>query len=718
MEGVADVPRSVRGKHWRFIRTWRLTALVLTLSAIVLAAILSTALQSYVWSFDALLKQVSARLTESTRRLASTVELRMSITGRHRALASIRPGDVASISSPIQLNNPRLDGMMHWTSLPNTDGGYTLSASVFKTKPDGENFLYVYIETPSPTFARRAQRPGWLTDSDYFVVRYASTAVQTKYWLVAFEDRRDQAIVARVAAFVSNSELVPKVEESTVRDSSLAGGLYDRTTERGGYSVLLRIPLLDLQASDASVAIGVGAKVQGEKYYASLPANAPVEFANSVCDAIERGAPYPRDQSIESAYVVPSSDPDRKCSVGLGHAAVTQSSMSAAYIAAHEVLMGIYVGAASALGIHDGPGDGALSAEAPIHDGNIQVGRITAERTREALLEEWKPFFRSQLINATISLVGLMLLVAVFYFSVLRRIGGLSRAVLRALKERSRTIGAESAAKVDEIGVLARTLRLWARQAEVQAARVSARNLMLAAQSAEIEQRNEALARQAAALADKSAEIAARNRELELSNERHKRIAKQIRHDIHGNLIVLKNYNIDLPRARELLETITRTTEDILIERDTALETVRTDITEFLGEWIENMTAERHISGLRFIAGEKGIVAFADANRLGEVLLHLLNNALDFRDMGTEVCVSASRLGDGARICVANIGDPIQVDDIERIFSHGVSIRKSPSSINIGSGLHKARQYVSGMGGTIFARNGAGRRVEFLIDLK
>lgn len=665
--------------------------------------------QNYARSYRAHVSQNEARLRISAGLLADSLNLRAPILGINRPLASIDPSTIKKLDAPIQLNRSQIDGLAGWTELTGVSDVPVVKAATYKAPNANDNgFLYIYLETAKATFERRLPRPGWLTNSDYFVLKTLVAGQQPNYYLIALEDKRDLDIVARVAAFDSTFNLTPRIEETTIRNTSIVGGLYDRPAGAQGNRLLLRVPLPARYDQTTSIALGIGGKTQTDVFRLEM---LPELFASTICAAIAKGAPYAFAPEIDSAIVAAPTIPNRLCSVPNGQRLNNKTNANA-WRFIHRLLVG------SSYGTPTSKSDNRLMEfVVPLRMEAIPSANLTVHKFDESLLSSWRQQSYAQLVNATISVVGLGLLIVAFYFGVLKRISRLSRSVLAAIKAR-KTIALPASRSFDEIEVLARALRLWGRQADVQANRVDARNRQLAAKSSQIEGQNAFLERQAAELSEKTNELTIRNKELLLANTRHERIAKQIRHDIYKNLLALRNYNTDVPRARDLLENVIRVTDDIISERHTALDTKLTDISRVVNEWVRNVSVEQNLAELSATQFEAGLFAWAEEDRLGEVFNQLLDNALAFRDPGTSIVVDVVPRADGVRIIFSNIGPPILEENLQRIFEHGVSIRSQRQAGNLGSGLHTARQYVSGMGGVITAENSPGRRINFLIDLK
>ena len=98
---------------------------------------------------------------------------------------------------------------------------------------------------------------------------------------------------------------------------------------------------------------------------------------------------------------------------------------------------------------------------------------------------------------------------------------------------------------------------------------------------------------------------------------------------------------------------------------------------------------------------------YGDRNRLRQVFLNVIDNALKYTPSGGEVRVSAGMEGDGIRIVIADTGAGIASDDLphvkERFYKAAHSRRGS------GIGLAVADEIVSQHGGSLTLSSAAGK---------
>jgi len=98
----------------------------------------------------------------------------------------------------------------------------------------------------------------------------------------------------------------------------------------------------------------------------------------------------------------------------------------------------------------------------------------------------------------------------------------------------------------------------------------------------------------------------------------------------------------------------------------------------------------------------------ADAERIGQVLLNLLHNAIKFTPPGGHIVVAAERSGDAVVFSVRDSGIGIDPADLPRIFERFYKADKARSSGGTGLGLAIAKHLVGAHGGTLAVRNNTG----------
>jgi len=109
-----------------------------------------------------------------------------------------------------------------------------------------------------------------------------------------------------------------------------------------------------------------------------------------------------------------------------------------------------------------------------------------------------------------------------------------------------------------------------------------------------------------------------------------------------------------------------------------------------------------------------------DAQRIGEVLANLLENALRHTQAGGNVTLAAARDGDAAVLTVTDSGDGLEPDELERIFErfYRTDTARSRDRGGSGIGLTISRAIVEAHDGTLRAASeGPGRGATFTVVL-
>jgi signal transduction histidine kinase len=93
------------------------------------------------------------------------------------------------------------------------------------------------------------------------------------------------------------------------------------------------------------------------------------------------------------------------------------------------------------------------------------------------------------------------------------------------------------------------------------------------------------------------------------------------------------------------------------------------------------------------------------------VLGNLLSNAVRYTPAGGSVSVRAERRSGDLLVSVANSGDPIPADDLDRVFERFYRVEKSRDRGRGGAGIGLAivKQLVEAAGGRVGAESGGGQ---------
>ncbi len=173
-------------------------------------------------------------------------------------------------------------------------------------------------------------------------------------------------------------------------------------------------------------------------------------------------------------------------------------------------------------------------------------------------------------------------------------------------------------------------------------------------------------------------------------------------------------------------DRLVRLVGDILdIERMTAggllLEPAPTQAQELVEQSLQVLQASADAAGVRLSCEVEPIAVMADADRVVQVLVNLVGNAVKFSAPGSTVRVAVRRNGRCAIFSVADSGRGIPVDRLEGVFERFRQVDASDAREKGGTGLGLpiARGIVDRHGGRIWAesREGVGSTFRFTLPI-
>ena len=114
---------------------------------------------------------------------------------------------------------------------------------------------------------------------------------------------------------------------------------------------------------------------------------------------------------------------------------------------------------------------------------------------------------------------------------------------------------------------------------------------------------------------------------------------------------------------------------------------------------------------LRVVAAEPHLRAWADADRIHQVLGNLVSNALKYGDPGGEIVVEVVRREREREVIVTNTGPEISQDDLARLFDRFMRTREARASKQpgLGLGLYISKGLIEAHGGRMWAESTRGR---------
>jgi two-component system phosphate regulon sensor histidine kinase PhoR len=106
-----------------------------------------------------------------------------------------------------------------------------------------------------------------------------------------------------------------------------------------------------------------------------------------------------------------------------------------------------------------------------------------------------------------------------------------------------------------------------------------------------------------------------------------------------------------------------------------------------------------------------------DSQRLEQVLVNLIHNAVKFTRSGGEVVLGAEAVSGEVRFAVRDTGIGIPADDVTRIFERFYRVDKSRTGSGTGLGLSIAKHIVEAHRGKIWAESVEGRGSTFYFSI-
>jgi two-component system phosphate regulon sensor histidine kinase PhoR len=130
-----------------------------------------------------------------------------------------------------------------------------------------------------------------------------------------------------------------------------------------------------------------------------------------------------------------------------------------------------------------------------------------------------------------------------------------------------------------------------------------------------------------------------------------------------------------------------------------------------------HMQAERAGLSLRVECADDLPKVRIDSQRLEQVLVNLIHNAVKFTRVGGEVVLEGGTVTGEIRFAVRDTGIGIPMDDVSRIFERFYRVDKSRTGSGTGLGLSIAKHIVEAHGGRIWAESVEGRGSAFYFSI-
>lgn len=106
-----------------------------------------------------------------------------------------------------------------------------------------------------------------------------------------------------------------------------------------------------------------------------------------------------------------------------------------------------------------------------------------------------------------------------------------------------------------------------------------------------------------------------------------------------------------------------------------------------------------------------------DAQKMGQVLINILTNAIKYSAPGTKILLKAIRLGDQIRISIRDEGVGISAKHLDQIYGRFYRVSKTSGKVEgMGLGLYISQEILAGHYGRIWAESKEGKGSIFYID--
>ena len=156
---------------------------------------------------------------------------------------------------------------------------------------------------------------------------------------------------------------------------------------------------------------------------------------------------------------------------------------------------------------------------------------------------------------------------------------------------------------------------------------------------------------------------------------------------------------------------------------DMTVQLAETDVGAVVSDAVRSVEEAAGTNGHRFVLEvDEGLSAEADGEKLGQVLTHLLDNAIRYSPAGGTVTVAARRRDDAVEVSVEDEGigiPPAEQDRIFRKFYRGEAAASGAVGAGAtGLGLFLAEGLVTAMGGRIRVDSREGEGSTFVLELR
>jgi signal transduction histidine kinase len=236
-------------------------------------------------------------------------------------------------------------------------------------------------------------------------------------------------------------------------------------------------------------------------------------------------------------------------------------------------------------------------------------------------------------------------------------------------------------------------------------------------------------------------EIAQKSRELEIASQHKSQFVANMSHELRTPLAAILGYAELMQegfygslseKSTDALTRIRSNGKHLLGLINTVLDIAKIEAGQFslnLGEYaIESMVetvrvateslAETKKLALKTDVTKKLPIGLGDEQRLTQVLLNLVGNAIKFTDTG-EVRITATAMNGHFTVAVTDTGPGIPPEELKRVFEqfHQIDNSNTKAKGGTGLGLAIAKQIVEMHGGRIWVESTVGKGATFRMEV-
>lgn len=179
----------------------------------------------------------------------------------------------------------------------------------------------------------------------------------------------------------------------------------------------------------------------------------------------------------------------------------------------------------------------------------------------------------------------------------------------------------------------------------------------------------------------------------------------------------LKSCHTEIVRISKMIDDLERLAhyegENLVLNKDSF------DVTGLIKRLVQNFESDFLSKDIAIAVRGGRSEIYADKDKISQVLVNLLSNALKYTPQGGKVTISVREKKDMTQIVVKDNGQGIPKEDLPYIFERLYRADKSRNRLTGGSGigLTIARSIVAAHGGTIEVNSTEGQGTEFIVSL-